>query len=69
MRTGLAILLALISDAFAWLRLSVRSAKHPGIAGHGGIEPPRRRTIHLRHKCQSFPRFLVNYDPDTLPIV
>ncbi|MDG7000983.1 MAG: hypothetical protein JRN15_17960, partial [Nitrososphaerota archaeon] len=27
MRTGLAILLALISDAFAWLRLSVRSAK------------------------------------------
>ena len=27
MRTGLAILLALISDAFAWLRLSVQSTK------------------------------------------
>ena len=27
MRTGIAILLALISDAFAWLQLSVRSTK------------------------------------------
>jgi hypothetical protein len=33
-----------------------RAAENPGLDGSGGIEPPRRRAIHLRHECRSFPR-------------
>ena len=32
-----------------------RAAESTRLGGCGGIEPPRRRAVHLRRKCRSFP--------------
>ena len=82
MRTGLAILLALISDAFAWLRLSVRSAKsiraenlflrrQLGLYIERGVKPRRidpvtRVRLTLLSRLFDWRDALVVVQPDTL---
>ena len=82
MRTGLAILFALISDAFAWLRLSVRSAKsirtenlflrrQLGLYIERGVKPRRidpvtRVRLTLLSRLFDWRDALVVVQPDTL---
>lgn len=58
------VVAAAVADA--GMNLLHLAAKHSGLGGCDGIEPSRRRAIHLRPEGQSFPRTLVKKPGGTL---